>query len=263
MSKKIVWLGVVAFLIVVGIVAYLLMMKPIRSLPPEMPLQMAPPPPPPEVTTPPIRHPLESAPVVEPLPLLEQSDVPLLKALGGFLGARRLALFYTDNVIHRIVATVDNLPRRDLPAGVVPLKRVPLVFITKGKEDSLTISPRNSARYSLYIKLVRELDAAKLVALYVKFYPLFQRAYVELGYPKGYFNDRLVEAIDDLLAAPDLAGPIKLDQPGVLYEFADAELEKRSSGQKIMLRIGRGNSDQLKAKLREIRKLITGGSGPS
>lgn len=27
---------------------------------------------------------------------------------------------------------------------------------------------------------------------YVRLYPLFQKAYVELGYPNGYFNDRLI-----------------------------------------------------------------------
>ena len=80
-------------------------------------------------------------------------------------------------------------------------------------------------------------EAKRLVAAYVRLYPLFQTAYQELGYPNGYFNDRLVQAIDDLLAAPDIAAP-RLVQPKVLYEFADADLEERSAGQKIMLRMG-------------------------
>lgn len=117
----------------------------------------------------------------------------------------------------------------------------------------------NAARYAAYVKLVRAVDAAKLVSVYVGFYPLFQQAYEELGYPKAYFNDRLVEATDDLLAAPELAGPIKLAQPGVLFEFADPDLEARSAGQKIMIRMGRDNAVQVKAKLREIRQLVTGG----
>ncbi|MCF8177133.1 MAG: DUF3014 domain-containing protein [Sulfuritalea sp.] len=263
MSKKIVWLAAVVVLLAAAILAYLLVLKGRRTEPPEIVQQTVVAPPPPAVIAPAIRHPLDTPPAVDALPELEQSDAPLLKALGDILGARQLLLFYADSLIHRIVATVDSLPRRYLPGGVIPLKRAPKAFMVSGKGDTLTIDPRNSARYGSYIRLSRELDAAKLVAVYVRFYPLFQRAYVDLGYPKGYFNDRLVEAIDDLLAAPELTGPVKLVQPGVLYEFEDVTLEKRSSGQKIMIRMGRGNSEEVKAKLREIRKLVTGGSGPS
>ena len=46
-------------------------------------------------------------------------------------------------------------------------------------------------------------------------------------------------------------------QPKVLYEFIDPELQARSVGQKIMIRMGHENSDQIKAKLREIRREVT------
>jgi hypothetical protein len=99
-------------------------------------------------------------------------------------------------------------------------------------------------------------EAKKLVAAYVYFYPLFQNAYRELGYPTGYFNDRLVEAIDNLLAAPDVPAP-KLVQPKVLYQFADSGLEARSAGQKIMMRKGKRERRTVKP-LRAIRRELTG-----
>jgi len=98
-----------------------------------------------------------------------------------------------------------------------------------------------------------------MVAVYRRFYPLFQQAYVELGYPKGYFNDRLVEVVDHLLAAPEIDGSIALVQPRVLYQFADPELEARSAGHKILLRMGPENAAQVKAKLRAIRSELTRG----
>ena len=76
------------------------------------------------------------------------------------------------------------------------------------------------------------------------------------GYPSRYFNDRVFEVIDHLLAAPDLSGPIALTQPKVLYEFADPALQDLSAGQKILVRIGPDNEAKVKAKLREIRKLL-------
>jgi hypothetical protein len=47
----------------------------------------------------------------------------------------------------------------------------------------------------------------------------------------------------------------------VLFEFADAELETRSAGQKILIRMGAENAARVKAKLREIRAaLVTASS---
>ena len=53
---------------------------------------------------------------------------------------------------------------------------------------------------------MESVDTGRLAALYVRFYPLFQQAYRDLGYPNGYFNDRLVEVIDHLLVTPEIAG---------------------------------------------------------
>ena len=93
----------------------------------------------------------------------------------------------------------------------------------------------------------------------VEFYPLFQQSYAELGYPSRYFNDRVFDVIDHLLATPDLSGPIALTQPKVLYEFADPQLQELSAGQKMLLRMGPDNEARVKAKLREIRKLLQRG----
>ena len=78
-----------------------------------------------------------------------------------------------------------------------------------------------------------------LVSLYVRHYPLFQQSYRELGYPNGHFNDRLVEAIDLMLATPESPAALKVVQPKIFYEFADRDLEQLPAGQKLMLRIGR------------------------
>jgi len=45
-------------------------------------------------------------------------------------------------------------------------------------------------------------------------------------------------------------------RPWVMVEFADEEVEERSSGQKLMLRIGKDNARRLKAKLAELRTAL-------
>ncbi|OIQ96420.1 hypothetical protein GALL_215780 [mine drainage metagenome] len=212
----------------------------------------------PVAAAPAIRHPVETAPAAPaapPLPTLAQSDAAMHDELAALLGERSLiALFYPDRIITRIVATIDNLPRPRAPVSMMPVRSVPGALITAGGADSLVIGPDNWARYAPYVAIAQAVDAKKLVDFYVRFYPLFQQAYEGLGYPKGYFNDRLIEAIDDLLAAPDISDPIKLVQPKVLYQFADPKLEARSAGQKIMIRMGSDNAAKVKTKLSEIRQ---------
>lgn len=212
---------------------------------------------PPKPAEPAIQHPLDAAPPAEPLPALDESDSPLTQALVALVGGKPWqALFHPDRIVRRIVATVDNLPRREAPVKMWPVKPAGSWLATAGSGDALHLAPDNARRYAAYVRLAETVHAARLVAAYRHFYPLFQQAYVELGYPQGYFNDRLVAAIDDLLATPEPAEPPRLVQQKVIYQFADPDLEDRSAGQKIMLRIGNENARAVKAKLREIRKLV-------
>lgn len=221
------------------------------SRPKPAPVQVqAPPPPVPEV-----RQVLEAPPAPPALPALAESDSFMLDALSGLIGNQSLMRYFlTERIIRNIVATIDNLPRREVSMSVIPLKRVPGKFAVAGTENDFTISPRNAARYAPYVSIAEAADAKKLVELYVSLYPLFQQAYEELGYPKKYFNDRLIVALDNLLAAPDIQEPVKLVRPKVFYLYADADLEGRSIGQRILMRMGSGNEAKVKAKLREIKQ---------
>lgn len=206
-----------------------------------------------------IRHPLDTpkAEAATPLPALDQSDATLWKSLADLLGTKTLTLLLKPGqIIRNIVATVDNLPREAAAARVMPLLPTPGAFSVKGKGNHALIGPGNPARYANQVRALQAIDTRRLVDLYLYFYPLVQKAYVELGYPDRYFNDRLIVALDDLLAAPDIMTPIALLQPKVLYQYADSGLEARSVGQKIMIRIGVGNEGLVKAKLRDIRREI-------
>ena len=216
-----------------------------------------------------IQHPIDQALAgadtdAAPLPSLDQSDALVADALAGMLGEAGLSsLLNPEHVIPRIVATIDSLPRQKLAADALPVRAAPGTFEVRRSSDRAEIDARNFARYDAYARIAQAVDAKKLVAWYAHGYPLFQQAYRELGYPDGYFNDRLVFVIDHLLATPDVAGPIALVQPSVMYEYADPTLESRSAGQKLLLRAGPENEAAIKAKLREIRSALTGESLPA
>jgi hypothetical protein len=213
--------------------------------------------PPPAPAPNPVQQVIEAPPVQPVLPKLSESDEFMLDTLAGLVGNKSLMnLFHTKQIIHNIVATIDNLPRKRLPISVMPVKQVQGLFITEGPENDKTISAKNAARYLDYVRIAELIDAQKLGEVYVRLYPLFQEAYEELGYPKKYFNDRLLVVLDDLLAAPDLKEPVKLVQPSVFYVYADPDLEARSAGQKILIRMGSKNEAKIKAKLREIKRQV-------
>ena len=193
----------------------------------------------------------------EPLPPLSDSDPAVENALDRLLSGRPPGkLFYLDHIVRRIVVTVDNLPRAQVPPKYRLTKPVPGQFQAAGEEGDQTLSAQNYSRYTPYVDVLDSLSTDALVAAYVRFYPLFQQSYQELGYPNGYFNDRVVAAIDDMLKAPEPQGPIKLKRPSVMYKFADPDLEALSAGQKVMIRIGPDNARRVKAKLREFREAL-------
>jgi hypothetical protein len=209
-------------------------------------------------------HPIESAPAAqaaaatETLPPLGESDSVLRAALSGLIGDQALLQFFQmTGLATRFVATVDNLPRSRVSTKTLPVRGPGGAFAVDGAAGEQVIGTDNADRYGAHVRLVDALDVKKAAALYVRFYPLLQQAYRDLGYPQGHFNDRLVAVIDHLLATPQVEAPIRVVQPKVLYEFADPDLEARSAGQKLLLRMGQPNTARVKEKLRAFRAEVT------
>ncbi|MEO7208994.1 MAG: DUF3014 domain-containing protein [Steroidobacteraceae bacterium] len=218
----------------------------------------------PSSTEPGIAHPLPAgtgnAAAAAPLPELVDSDAPLREALGQISSADAVKDFLVpQDLVRKIVVTIDNLPRQKVAVDKRPANPAAGSFVANGDELHATLDQRNFDRYKPMVAVVSKLDAKQLAALYVHYYPLFQESYQNLGYPNGYFNDRLVEVIDNLLATPEPKGPIELVRPNVMYTYADPALEGRTAGQKLLIRMGPENAKAIKAKLTELRAVITAG----
>ncbi len=207
-----------------------------------------------------IRHPVPETAETgeEPLPALDESDAALRERLAAAVGNRdALGVLLFDRLIRRIVVTVDNLDREQLPQKYLPLRSPQGNFLVRGGNGTFTLDPANHRRYAPYVQLAEAADTRLLVGVYHRFYPLFQQAYEDLGYPGRYFNDRLIEVLDHLLATPEPAEPVRLVQPKIAYAYADPELEKLSAGQKVLLRIGPENRARTKQKLADLRRQLT------
>lgn len=280
---------VAVFIIAVGATGYFgwqariaLQTKPLPLVTPE-PVPVAAPlvvPPAPQASAPAepvIKYPVHAiAPpddkLKQPFPALAESDGYVKQALLSLLGKKHVQTFLQlDGFVRRVVVTIDNLAREHAAPSLWPVNQTPGRFTTlvpTGYTGEV-ISPDNSQRYVPLVLFIESLNLKQTVSLYVSLYPLFQQAYEELGYPNGYFNDRLVAVIDHLLSTPEQArptgvilvevkGPIPSKRPWLRYEFADPKLEALSAGQKILIRTGPVNHRRLHRKLQEIRGLLVG-----
>ena len=191
------------------------------------------------------------------LPPVGQSDPTVRQILKDHFEPTSLFnLLKLDSFIPKLVVTIDSLPEKRLPKRHLPVERPDGRFLVFGPPEAPQTSKENHKRYVQHVQLLEALDPEKVVTIYVHLYPLFQSAYRQLGYPNAYFNDRLVFVIDHLLETPDQPEPILLEQPSVLYQFADPELENLSAGQKILIRIGPENRHRVKQVLRKYRRLL-------
>lgn len=195
-------------------------------------------------------------------------------ALVDLFGQRTtLSMFLVDDFARRVAATVDNLGRMHAPARLWPVNPAQGRFTVEPRDGAAVIAADNGLRYTPFLLLVETVDLRQLVATYKRLYPRFQQAFEGLGYPGRYFNDRLVEVVDLLLATPEVDGPIGVrlpsihgpvqpERPWVLYEFDDPALQSLSAGQKVMLRMGPVNERRMKARLKEFRRLISAPEQP-
>ncbi len=201
----------------------------------------------------PSAHPA-SATAARKLPALDESDPTFLDELARIFGRPRLeALFYLNDLIRRITVSVNAADEpKPLSLEFSLTRPASGQFLTLREGDAQVIDPRNYARYAPYVSFLQDLDVKRVAALYTRFYPLFQAAYRELGL-KGYFNDRLVQAIDDVLKTPDLTAPPHVFPVGARYKYVDYKLESLPTAQKALLRMGPENAARIKGKLRELR----------
>ena len=216
----------------------------------------------------------EELPVAEPeapLPELNESDPEVREVAVELIGESAVSEYLvTDDVISRLVVTIDNLTARKVPANLLPVAPPDGTLETTEDTDpqnplktpqgdvirQYRLDPVNERRYTPYVALLESLDAGLVAAQYQTYEPLFQQAYEQMGYPDADFTTRLLDVLDEMLAAPPTPAALRLIKPEAYYLFADPALEALPAGQKVMIRMGNENADRVKAKLRELRSAL-------
>jgi len=193
-----------------------------------------------------------------PLPSLSDSDAWFRLELVNLFGNYLDELLVDDLLIERVVATIDNLPRNHVSERMRPVGRLSTNLVADAAgDDEFILNVANYERYTGLVDMLAYAGLDEVEDAYRRYYPLLQETYVALGYPNGYFNDRVIEVIDHLLTAPQVNEPIRLVRPRVLYEYADPKIEALSSGQKLLIRMGATNAGRVKDALADLRARIS------
>lgn len=197
-----------------------------------------------------LNEPKQVAPKQRALP----DESAVIKDIGKHWSLAEVRRYFNlQETARRLVITVDQLSRQHVPSQMRVMRGIPDPLKVQREGERILLDPANSRRYDAFVGFAESLNPKTLVTVYRKFYPLLQHTFEEIGYPGERFHDRVMAAIDDMLAARQPKGPVELVQPKVLYRFEDPELEALSAGRKIMIRVGPAHADRLKKVLRRLR----------
>ncbi len=194
----------------------------------------------------------ESPSEVVQLPSLNDSDEFVFEGLRALSnGAALIRVLADEQLVRGIVVLVDNISRGGFPQTGLPYKGMSQEMPVRNLDENLYVMDASAhARFDQIIDTFVAVDTAQAIMLYRTLQPLLQQAYAEIGYRNVDFTDTLLSAINIVLRAPNVEGPYQLVKPSVMYLYADANIENMEEVHKQLIRIGPGNTQKLKAKLR-------------
>ena len=195
----------------------------------------------------------EPAPLGFPAVPLDESD-PAVREFALALSSNPAFVKWLQSkeLIRKFVAAVDNVANGVSPKPHIDFFDPAGEFKVERTIEGTFIDSAGYTRYDPAVDAFHSLDATALARLFRALKPLFQEAYRDLGFPGADFEETMLRAALELLRAPVIEGPVRLEMKVLSYAIADETLESLSAAQKHFLRMGPRNVGLAQAKLREL-----------
>lgn len=188
--------------------------------------------------------------VPEPDISLERQQQLLREDLAVRLGPGQAEMIVEEQLLERLVTTVNSLDDAPVPLRFRPLVHVPGLPRLDEDGDDLTLPAMPDPRYRPYRAIFDRLDVVEMAELFDRYEPALEKAWQALGEHSGQtFRQRSIEILEHLAEFELPASRPALHQPEVLYEYIDPSLEQLSWGRKILVRIGPEHAPQVQRKL--------------
>lgn len=202
--------------------------------------------------------PLGGEPEAVTIPPLDESD-DVVRMLARVLSQNPtfLAWLASDDLIRTFTVTVVKVAEGQTPATHLRMMRPRAGFSVRRRGEDTYLDVRSYERYTPLADAVTSIDPAGSARLYATLKPRIEDAHRELGYRNTPFDQTLERAIVLLLSTPVPDQPPLL-QPGraTEYLYADPRLEKLTSAQKHLLRLGPRNARAVQSSLRNIASAL-------
>jgi hypothetical protein len=187
------------------------------------------------------------------VPPLDETDA-LVRTLVKQLSSHPqiAAWLATEGRIRNFTLVVANIAEGKTPARLLRTLRPSLPFRVVERSDGLYLDPRTYERYAGLADAVASIDPAGGARLYATLKPRIEEAHRELGHLDTPFDRTLERAIVLLLKTPVEEGPVRVEPRGIVYGFADEDLEDLTAAQKQLLRMGPRHARVVQSTLRAI-----------
>lgn len=204
-------------------------------------------------------EPLESLPSEPEFPVAEQLDDSdsVVADLVTQVSPTLAQWLVPQEQVRKWVLAVDLMAEGEYPTRHAPWSYPMPIFKVKevsstADQERYMASAKNSQRLNGLVDAMQAIPPRMLGKIYRAWLPLFEQAYGELG-KQGTFAERVDLAVENLMAVDPVPQDALLKQPHVLYEYVDANLEKRSALEKAVWRSGEDNRQKLQAYLKELK----------
>ncbi|MEJ2541056.1 MAG: DUF3014 domain-containing protein [Gemmatimonadota bacterium] len=178
----------------------------------------------------------------EDLPPLQESDAWLREEAAALSPDPEWPTWLeADGLVDRVVLGVVNVAAGESPAAQLPFLEPSDTFAVVVEGDRTFADPRNGRRYDALVGSITSLDARAAARFYRGVSPLFEAGLRELGFVDREFDELARSALDVILEAEVPAGPLEVEQQGIVWAYVDPELEGLSPATKHLLRIGPDN----------------------
>ena len=204
--------------------------------------------------------PVKPEPPVQPLggdamsitvPPLDETDA-LVRTLVRTLSSHPhvAAWLATEGRIRNFTLVVANIAEGKTPARLLRALRPSSPFRVIERSGDLYLDPRTYERYAGLADAAGSIDPAGAARLYATLKPRIEEAHRELGSLDQTFDRVLERSIVLLLETPVEEDPVRVEPRGIVFGFAEEELEDLTAAQKQLLRMGPRNARAVQRTLR-------------
>lgn len=164
-----------------------------------------------------------------------------------------------EDALVRCVKAVDSIAAGDIPVE-------PLDFLKPKKPFSaslnalglLVVTMESIMRYQSAMDALHSIDMQAAADLYNEIEPVLNAIFHELGYPEAEtFRTKLTEACTVILETPVMKGEGGLVHVAAnLYKYSNPQLEELRPVQKLLMRLGEKNREEIRPRVTEFAKLL-------